>query len=147
MVASSRKDEIEIVVAASRPYLDLPIEDLELLFEEALDEAELSGLPHRGTSDRSSWRQALDRLKKDIAEQGAGGRSDGCVRRFAGRGLGPCNRLGFDGLQRSYRHFRGAGGQGGLARWDRTATPAGAMMTSTVSDPADCGGPYRPPPR
>ncbi len=69
MVASSRKDEIEIVVAASRPYLDLPIEDLELLFEEALDEAELSGLPHRGTSDRSSWRQALDRLKKDIAKQ------------------------------------------------------------------------------
>ncbi|MGP7998906.1 MAG: hypothetical protein ACLPKI_16550 [Streptosporangiaceae bacterium] len=69
MALPSRKDEIEIVVAASRPYLDLPIDDLERLFEEALDEAELSGLPHRGTSDQSSWRQALDRLKKDIAKQ------------------------------------------------------------------------------
>ena len=66
---SSRKDEIEMVVATSGPYLDMPIEDLERLFEEALDDAEFSGLPHRGTSDRSFWRQGLDRLKKEIATQ------------------------------------------------------------------------------
>lgn len=69
MAELSREDEIRVVVAAARPYLDLPVEDLELLFEEALDEAELGSLPHRGASDRSSWRRALDRLKKEVAQQ------------------------------------------------------------------------------
>jgi hypothetical protein len=66
---SARNTEIEIVLAAARPYLGLPIGNLELLFEESLDEAELGGLPHRGTSDRSSWREGLDRLKKEIVKQ------------------------------------------------------------------------------
>ncbi len=69
MAERSREDEIEIVAAEARPYLDLPVADLELLFEEALEEAEFRSSPHRGTSDRSSWRQALDRLKKEVAQQ------------------------------------------------------------------------------
>jgi hypothetical protein len=68
---ASRNAEIDRVVATSRPYLDLPLEELERLFDEALDDAELGGLPHRGTEDeRSFWQSALDRLKKDIAKQG-----------------------------------------------------------------------------
>jgi hypothetical protein len=66
---SSRPNEIEIVLATARPYLDLPIGDLELLFEGSLDEMELSGLPHRGTSDRSSWLDGLARLKQEIVKQ------------------------------------------------------------------------------
>ena len=67
VAVSSRRDEIEMVVANRLNHM--PIEDLERLFEEALDDAEFSGLPHRGTSDRSFWRQGLDRLKKEIATQ------------------------------------------------------------------------------
>ena len=55
MPESSQQDDIEIILATARPYFDLPIGDLELLFEGSLDEMELNGLPHRGTSDRSSW--------------------------------------------------------------------------------------------
>jgi len=63
------REPIGIVIATSRSYFDVPIEDLERLLEEELDEAELTGLPHRGVSDQSLWRQALDRLKEEIAEQ------------------------------------------------------------------------------
>ena len=69
MPESSQQDEIEIILATARPYFDLPIGDLELLFEGSLDEMELNGLPHRGTSDRSSWLDGLARLKKEIAKQ------------------------------------------------------------------------------
>jgi hypothetical protein len=65
----SRNTEIEIVLATARPYLDLPIGNLELLFEGSLDEMELSSLPHRGASDRSSWLKGLDRLKQEIVKQ------------------------------------------------------------------------------
>jgi hypothetical protein len=66
---SSQPNEIEIILATARPYFDLPIGDLELLFDGSLDEMELSGLPHRGTSDRSSWLDGLARLKKEIVKQ------------------------------------------------------------------------------
>jgi hypothetical protein len=66
---SGRNTETEIVLATARPYFDLPIRNLELLFEDSLDEAEVGGLPHRGASDRSSWREGLDRLKQEIVKQ------------------------------------------------------------------------------
>lgn len=69
MPESPRNTEIEIVLATARPYLDLPIGNLELLFEGSLDEMELAGLPHRGTGDRSAWWEGLDRLKREIAKQ------------------------------------------------------------------------------
>lgn len=69
MPESSEHNEIEIILATARPYFDLPIGDLELLFEGSLDEMELSGLPHRGTSDRSSWLDGLARLKQEIVKQ------------------------------------------------------------------------------
>jgi hypothetical protein len=66
---SSREAEIQNVVAESRPYLDQSVDNLELLFDEALDATGRSSLPHRGIADRSSWRAGLDLMKKAIAEQ------------------------------------------------------------------------------
>lgn len=69
MISSPRNEEAELVLATSRPYLEMSTEELKFLFEEALDAAEARGLPYRGTSDRSFWGQALDRLKKEVAKQ------------------------------------------------------------------------------
>jgi hypothetical protein len=68
---ASRNAEIERVMATSRSYLDVPLEELERLFNEALDDAELGGLPHRGIGDRSFWLSALGRLRKETAKQEA----------------------------------------------------------------------------
>ena len=69
MTISPRNAEVELVGATSRPYLDLPVAELERLFEEALDQMEIGGLPRRGAADWSFWRPALERLKKEIAKQ------------------------------------------------------------------------------
>jgi hypothetical protein len=69
VVASPRNAETELVLATSRPYLDLSAEELERLFEESLSSAQRRGLPHRGVSNQSSWRQAFERLKKEVARQ------------------------------------------------------------------------------
>jgi hypothetical protein len=66
---SSREAEIQNVVVESRPYLDQSVDNLELLFDEALDATGRRSLPHRGIADRSTWREGLDLLKKAIAEQ------------------------------------------------------------------------------
>jgi hypothetical protein len=68
---SSRKAETEAVLAAAQPYLDLSARDLERLLDEALDRVESSGLPHRAFRDRSLWRGATGRLKKELAKQDA----------------------------------------------------------------------------
>lgn len=69
MVESPRNAETELVLATSRPYLDLSAEELERLFEESLSSAQRRGLPHRGVSNQSFWRQAFERLKKEVARQ------------------------------------------------------------------------------
>ncbi|HEY6496867.1 MAG TPA: hypothetical protein VIZ43_26625 [Trebonia sp.] len=69
MSESTRNSEIQIVLTTALPYLDLPIGNLELLFDGSLEEVELGGLPHRGAGDRASWREGLGRLKKEIAKQ------------------------------------------------------------------------------
>jgi len=68
---SSGQAETDAVLAAAQPYLDMSTRELERLFDEALDETESSGLPVRGTTDRSFWRAALARLRKEIAGQDA----------------------------------------------------------------------------
>jgi len=69
VVTTPRNAETELVLAASRPYLDMAVRELERLFEEALDAAAVRGLPHRGATDRPFWRQAFDRLKREVAKQ------------------------------------------------------------------------------
>ena len=69
MTLSSRNAEIELIRTTLRAYLDLPTAELERLFEDALDQVEIRGLPRRGAADRSYWRPALERLKKEIAKQ------------------------------------------------------------------------------
>jgi hypothetical protein len=65
----SREAEIELIAGTARQYFDLPVEDLEQLFEESLDRADASGRPHRGGKDRSSWWQTLARLEQELAKQ------------------------------------------------------------------------------
>jgi len=67
----SGQAETEAVLATAQRYLDMPADELERLFDEALDETESSGLPVRGPTDRSFWRAALARLRNDIAGQDA----------------------------------------------------------------------------
>jgi hypothetical protein len=71
VTTSSGQDETEAILATAQPYLDMSADELERLFDEALDEAESTGLPVRGPTDRSFWRAALARLRNDIAGQDA----------------------------------------------------------------------------
>jgi hypothetical protein len=68
----SRKTETETVLATAQPYLDMSARDLERLLDEALDHVESGGgLPHRRFDDRSFWRGAVGRLKRELAKQDA----------------------------------------------------------------------------
>ena len=82
MVNSSQDAEAEAVLAIAERYFDLPNEELELRFEEALYDAESKGLPHRGTTDMSFWRGALVRPKE--VSRAAGSRRRGNLRSSPG---------------------------------------------------------------
>jgi hypothetical protein len=69
VVIPSRQAETEAVLAAAQPYFEMPVGSLERLLDEALDEVESRGLPHRAVTDRSSWRTVRNRIVKGISKQ------------------------------------------------------------------------------
>lgn len=69
MARLSREQEIDMVLAAARPYLDIPTAELERLLDESLGDAESQGLPHRGIGDRQIWVKARARFRMEIETQ------------------------------------------------------------------------------
>lgn len=69
MGASQNQAEVREITGLAEAYLDRSAEELEVLLEEAVDEAESKGPPHRGVGDREFWRGAAQRLRKEIAQQ------------------------------------------------------------------------------
>jgi hypothetical protein len=71
MATPSAQAESAGILSEAQSYLDLSVEELYGLLDDAIDEADAAGLPHRGIADREFWHRYVGRLKQELARQGA----------------------------------------------------------------------------